>query len=281
MQTIIHPYWLDLSVPAKAAEYAAMCEQAKAHGLRKLVMGSLGSDYSSTIANAKAGARTVTLETECLFNDQWNTACGMRVFDWWEEAFIPNKNIKAGHWLEQTAEMRAIRDNTHKCGYCGKQEPAAKGLVFCPHCLDSEYLKESDLLLLRMRPISGERGKFPPLTDAELAHLLPLYRVAQKHGSTERGRARIAKATRDIETDYTNAVRKAAVERDAKRWIVANMPGMLGQYIYYSHSDKHTFGWRDKGLSADQVALVLECISEFPFGYEIVCADGRKLTAEN
>lgn len=46
--------------------------------------------------------------------------------------------------------------------------------------------------------------------------------------------------------------------------------------IYYSHTDTFCFGWRDK-CGAEFVGQVLEVISEFPYPYEIKCADGRKL----
>lgn len=281
MKTIIHAYSFDVGTAQGAADYKALCEKLTAKGLKCFETWGGGAGHYTPFA-AHDG-ETVTLETQHLFDNQWNTAPfagsdkGWRVFDWAQD-YLPNRSIKRGHWLDQTEEMAEVRRNTCKCGYCGKQEPAAKGFVFCPHCLDSEYLKETDLHLLRMLPVSGP-DKRSPLTAAERGHLLPLYRQAQIHGSTERGKARIAKAREDIETSYTATVENATAERDAKRWIVENCPAMLANYIYYSHTRQHCFGWRGDGLGAEQASALLDVISDFPFPYTIKCADGRQLTA--
>lgn len=190
MHTVFHAYWFDTSKPEDKAAYAELAEKLKDWPHRMKSWGE-GSHYLPAL-----NGKTVELETAFLFDNQWNTAPieglsdkGLRVFDWAEDA-IPSfergsRFIKRGHWLEQTPDMREARRNTMKCGYCGKQEPAAKGYVFCPHCIDSEYLKESDLAMTRMRPIdeSGIRSAPVELTAAERKHLLPLFREAQLHGS--------------------------------------------------------------------------------------------------
>lgn len=292
MKTTLHTYFFDLRSPDQAAAWKALAAKLKKTHPHCMESHGGASHYTPI---APHDGETVELETAHLFGNQWNTApgClsakGYRVFDWALD-YNPNgnANIKRGHYLDQTEEMREIRRNTCACGYCGKQEPAAKGLTFCPHCLDSEYLTEKELPLLRMRPIDEDtpRNNRPPLSKAERAHLLPAYRHAQIHGTTERGAARIEKARKDVESDYTKDLAKAkrAVagvkeERDAKRWILDHCPAMLANYIYYGHTGQHCFGWRGDGLSAEQASALLDVISEFPFPYEIKCADGRKLEA--
>lgn len=292
MKTTIHTYSFDLRNPSQAKAWGELSAKlSKSHPHCMESHGGVGH-YTPL---ASHDGETVTLETAHLFNNQWNTApgClsaqGYRVFDWALD-YNPggDAKIKRGHYLDQTPEMREIRSNTHCCGYCGKQEPASKGLTFCPHCLDSEYLTEKDLRLLRMRPIDEDtpRNSRPPLSKAELSHLLPLYRHAQIHGTTERGKAHIEKARKDIETDYKKDLAKAKrtvegvkEERTAKTWILDHCPGMLQNYIHYDHTGKHVFGWRGDGLSTEQASALLEVISEFPFPYEMICADGRKLAA--
>jgi len=46
--------------------------------------------------------------------------------------------------------------------------------------------------------------------------------------------------------------------------------------IYYSHTDRFSFGWRSP-VSAEVVSEILNVISEFPFLYEIKCDDGKTL----
>jgi hypothetical protein len=224
----------------------------------------------------------VELEPACLFDNQWNTAPigdstkGLRLFDWALD-YHPHGNaaIKQGHYLDQTPEMREIRRNTHKCGYCGAMEPAAKGYVFCPHCIGSEYLKPEDLKLTRMRPVDecGPSGKFADLTDAERAHLMPQYLDAQLHGNTERDKRRIAKARADVLDKYAKATSNATTERDGMLWLMDN--GIrTDNVIYYTHTGRFGFGWRTP-YSGELLSILLDKISEFPFEYDITRADAK------
>lgn len=119
----------------------------------------------------RLNGHTIELETNHLFPDQWNTPptyniteSGLRVFDFeiQETYFIsgPKTGIIRGHYLEQTDEMRLLRAYTLQCGYCGAYHPSySTNLVFCDECVDSEYLEDKDLRLLRLVPVS-ERYTF-------------------------------------------------------------------------------------------------------------------------
>lgn len=283
MKTIFHSYKFDIGTDEGRAEYGALRAKLEGMGLKCFETWGGASHYMPDLDGFE-----IELETAHLFDNQWNTAPipgisdkGRRVFDWAQD-YMPEgmaQWLKRGHWLEQTAEMREARRNTVKCGYCGRQEPAAKGYVFCPHCIDSEYLTEKDLHLTRMVPVDSERAGRAPLTEAERAHLLPLYREAQLHGTTERGKARIAKARRDVEEDYAKGIANATSKRDGARWVLDHFPNLIGNWLFYSHSGRHCFGWRTP-LDAAALSALLDAISEFPFPYEIKCADGRTLTGE-
>ena len=281
IKTIFHAYSFNLNNADEAAAWEALKASLKASHPR--CMESHGGD-SHFVKFEKLDGQMIELETTHLFENQWNTAPmdghnGYRVFDWALD-YNPygNSKLKRGHWLEQTAEMQAVRDNTTKCGYCGKQEPAQKGYVFCPHCLDSEYLKQSDLYLLRMVAVSADKPhrKFPPLTEAESAYLLPLYKDAQLHGSTVRGKVRIAAKRADLQKKFDSAINNAHVEFEGFTWLM-DRGISTDNVIYYSHTGRFGFGWRspvDEGLKD----LLLEAISEFPFPYDIKCADGKTLS---
>lgn len=281
MKTTIHTYRFDISKPEEKAEYLALRERLKDWpGGCFETWGGKELHYQPSW-----NGHEVELETAHLFSDQWNTAPGTlgsangwRIMDWAQDYF-PNgsQTIKQGYYIDQTPEMREIRRNTSVCGYCGKQEPSGK-YVFCPHCLDNEYLKIDDLHLTRMRPVEEHMPERPPLTEPERSYLVPLYREAQLHGSTERGRARIAKARKDIEEKYQRAKAVAEEEHAAALWILERFPGLLANWIFYSHTRKHSFGWR-KPLSEGEASALLDQISEFPFAYEIATEEGKKLTA--
>jgi hypothetical protein len=264
MKTTLHVYRFDINKPEDKAAYEALHAKLKAAGLKCFESWGDpkgGGHYSGV----KDLAGEVTLETEHLFANQWN-ASTHRVFDWAQDYQHEAKWLKRGHYLEQTPEMREVRRNTVKCRYCGAQEPAAKGYVFCPHCIGSEYLKASDLPLTRMKAID-DLSDCEPLTEAERAHLLPLYREAQLHGNTARDKARIAKKRADIEADYTRVTNAAKTEHDGLLWLMDH--GIkTDNVIYYSHTNKFCFGWR-KPLEAEELGAWLDVASEFPFEYEL------------
>lgn len=276
MKTTLHVYRFDTRKPDESTAWAELRAQLKA--THPHCMESHGGALHYQPAHAGA----VTLETAPLFENQWNAILpdgkGYRVFDWALD-YNPHGDpkIKQGHYLVQTEEMREIRRNTAACGYCGAQEPAQKGYVFCPHCIGSEYLKASELHLTRMRPVDTPFSENrAPLSDAERAHLLPLYRDAQLQGNTARDRARVAKARAGIVSKRDNAIRNATMEHDGFAWLMDH--GIkTDNVIFYSHAGRFCFGWRANGCDAELVSAILDCISEFPFPYEVKCADGRNL----
>lgn len=292
IQTVVHAYNLDTSKPDDAKAYAEMCDGLKGwpHRMKSLSMGRDDNGYYFGFGSHHDG-QTITLETDFLFENQWNTAPeeegknGWRVFDWAEDAlFYPNgrENLttRRGYWIEQTPEMREVRRNTNTCGYCGKFQPAANGSVFCMACIDSPYLKASELHLTRLRPVDTPFNvNRPELTQAEKDHLIPLYKEAQTKGTTERGKVYAAKKRSDAAEKCERAIRNATTERDGFLWLLDHVgSGIVENCIYYSHTGKFSFGWRSKGVDKEVESAILDCISEFRFPYEIKCADGRTLS---
>lgn len=281
MQTVITYYRFDLNNTSEADAYKALVSSLKSSGAKRWEMNP-SPTQADFMAKIKAiSGQPINIDTAHLFAGQWNTApipglteSGLRVFPWSEIGW-PNKWIKEGYTVKVTDEMRAALDNTDECGYCGAQEPAQKGLIFCPHCLGSEYLKSSELHLLRMRSISST-GNRPALTQAEIEYILPLYKQAQMHGNTERDRQRLAKQRKDLLTNRDTAIALANTEYDGFTWLLDH--GLkIDNVIYYDHTRKFSFGWRSP-VDAEILAEILSVIDEFPFGYEITCADGRKLS---
>lgn len=273
MKTRLHHFAFQL--PRDAAAYAEMVHKIEASGPegRGHKMHSLSDrfDYS------KAGTvEDVELDPSYLFENQWNeteASGNRRLFDWFEEAIFvngrENTNSKRGHWLEITAEMAAARSECRKCGYCGKHygplhEPIPGD--FCTACLDSPYLKEGELHLLRLLPLVGlqQRDK---LTEGERAALMPAYIDRQTTGSDSRAKARRDNQRASVLAEYEKDARNATAERDGKLWLW-DRGFDLENVIYYSHTGKFCFGWRSP-LSDSVVSKLLDVISEFPFPYEI------------
>jgi hypothetical protein len=196
-------------------------------------------------------------------------ANGLRVFDWAQD-YKPNgrSNIKRGHWLEQTPEMRDARACRHTCGYCGFQTdtPAADG--FCTECWGSEYLQLTELKLLRMLPCAQHLPDRAALTAQELTALTPRYTHAQLHGTTERDKARIARARARLTSDRDSAIKHAQAQFDGLTWLM-DQGYKTDNVIYYHHTGKFAFGWRQP-LSGDVLLATKALLVSFPFPHEIV-----------
>jgi hypothetical protein len=286
MKTRVHTYSFDLTKEPQREEYAALRAKLTARGLRKF--DALGE--TSGREHRLADGTELELDPKHLFGDQWNTEpvpgvsdIGLRVFDWREPTYFNNgreiTSAKNGYWLEQTYEMRAARRETYACGYCGHQiRPLGTAPAFHEGCIDSEYLKAAELHLLRyVRVDAGFPAKREPLTDAERDELLPKYRDAQLHGSSERGKARAIKLRQQIQDKATAAASNAATERDGMLWVLDNFgPGLVDNCIYYMHARRFAFGWR-KPLDEPITSAVVDKISEFPFAYTLVTESRGKL----
>lgn len=280
LRTIAHAYQFDTRNADELAAYKTLCAKLSALGLK--VFETHGGGLHITTGR-KIDGLSIELETAHVFDNQWNTAPiegvsekGLRVMDWAQD-YRPGHSdtLKQGYWLEPTADMAEVRRNTYACGYCGKQEPAAKGNVFCPHCIGSEYLERKDLHLLRMRPVAAT-GNRAELTEAEAAHLVPLWSHAKIHGNTERDKAARAKERADLDARYLKDKANAETEYQGFTWLLDH--GIRkNMAIYYNHTGRFGFGWSTP-VSAEVLAELLEVISEFAFPYDIKCADGRTLS---
>ena len=267
----LHSYWFNVSNPTERAAYDAMRAEIEANGTgRGHWMNAWGGKHESW----GNGVCTVELETKFLFGNQWNSSVdspahpNARLFDHYEE-YMPtgmNKSIKSGHWLEITPEMSAIRASTLQCGYCGKHFPDGKP-GFCDACLDSPYLKEKDLHLLRLLPVAESfGGNRAELTADEQAALLPLYVARQTTGRDSRAVKAYEAEGRAIEEKYSKANHAIETEREGMLWLHDKRVS-LDNVIYYSHTGKFCFGWRNS-LSDAVKSRLLDLLCEFPFEYE-------------
>lgn len=282
MKTTLHHYSFDISKPEQKKLYFAMVHEIESNGPE--ARGHKMHSISDRFKASKAGtSEPVEIETECVFDNQWNSTTD-RLFDWFEEAIfrngIENKTVKRGHWLEITPEMASLRTNTFKCGYCGKhygpnhEEKPSDG--FCRACLDNSYLTEDRLHLLRLLPLVGHQDR-DNLTKEELEHLMPLYVARQTTGKDSRAKAKRDKERADVLADYDSTTKAATIERDGFLWLWDH--GMnLDNVIYYSHTGVFCFGWREP-VSASVESAILDFISEFPFAYEIKSVNGVKKAA--
>lgn len=283
--TKLHVYRL-ATASAEYRELFARLTAEKRHELHALEMP--GERRKSI----PPGVYTVALDPKHLFGNQWNTADdagdevtrGWRLFDWYEAMTSVSRgciHTGRGHWLEITPAMREILRNTNACGYCGHQEEAQRGLLFCDRCLGSRYLKREDLRLLRMRSVE-DRDRYmigrhsaelyPELSVSEWEHLFPQYQQAQREARTKREAQRLV----DARTAADQRLRAAQIEHKAYTWLIDH--GFdTDNVIYYNHTGRFCFGWREP-LKPEEKSRLLDVLSEFPFDYDLKDAPAPRAT---
>ena len=140
--TTLHYYKFSIDNASEKAQYNAMVRV-----IRKNINGRFRSYSQITPKNGystsdwlknikKFDGKIVTLELKYLFENQWNTKEGIRMFDWFEAAY-PNKNLREGYYLEITNEIKDIRNNFSRCGYCGHYQSSK--VIECVHCKNYKY----------------------------------------------------------------------------------------------------------------------------------------------
>jgi hypothetical protein len=289
LQTVIHCYYFDTNTPAGAAAWAQFRRQRIASGAR--IHGPVFHTRGPGDLSSDNGA-TVTLDTGenhvNLFDNQWSASFpdgrAARLFDWLLEAEHPRAGapagIKRGHWLELTPDMVALRQNTATCGYCGHKMPTAEAPAFCPKCIGSQYLKPTELHLTRMLPVStGFGAKRAPLTEAEQAERIPAYNEARREGMRTQEGQRLSKFRAEINAKHESKVRNATRERDGFAWLIDHDLGgiAMDNALFYSHTGRFGFGWREK-LSDALAAEFMGKLSDegFPFPYDVETVGGKR-----
>lgn len=282
MKTKIHTYSLDLN----RAEDREPYHQLKTRLSAEVKAGKRGHCHNVISVpchesrvwgdgvKAAESSGVLTLETEHLFGNQWNSVEAGRVFDWYEGINVNNRLLKFGHWLEITPEMEAVRRETFACGYTGKQFSRAEadalgGFNVTPGGLRGFALKESELHLLRLLPIWPEADRRQPLTAAERERLLPLYIQERERVDAE---AR-EKQRAEVLTEFDAEQAKAIAERDGKLWLL-DRGIRLENVIFYSHTGRFSFGWREP-YGPNAAASLAKSLEGFPFAFDIKTEGGK------
>ena len=265
MKTIIHYYEFDTKDDKQELEYNKLCNKLKA--MKLTCFESIGVNrftfYSKEIK--PLDGQKIELDTEHIFDNQWDTTKGLRVFDW-SEPILDNRYYKIGMWLEQTEEMAAIRRNTYQCGYCVKVSDVSDG--YCRKCLDNEYLTEDYLHLLLLVPAKDRWSAKRP--DVIPEWLIAAWKEAQGLGKIFReeehksiNRQRVAALVPEAEKKALQLIADAKIEAEGKTWLLDHELNILNNVIFYTHTQKFCFGWRT-GMKDNPPDL-----TGFPFPYEL------------
>lgn len=187
IKTKIHFYYFNLANEKDAKAYKDLKSELKSNAHRGHWLNALALQEGGHWTEEHGTSKTIELEVDnFITNNQWNTKCGQRVFDWCEDIY-PNRQLKKGHYLEITQEMVKAR-KTLKCGYTGKliRDPEAKENDFNLAAIGSKYLQEKDFPLLRLEPAGRCKRNYKKLTKKETEKLLQLQIKARlKHNEED------------------------------------------------------------------------------------------------
>lgn len=186
------------------------------------------------------------IETDFLFENQFNSESGKRLFDW-REYYLPQRtrqDLKCGYFITEGLEqLNAARMTQFCCGYCGKryEKPSQ---VFCDACLSSEYLTKDTLYMLALVPVAYDHDKANKMRKT-LASDNPSIDWAdiqkrQEVARVERLKRKAAKKLEDLKAerkvkDYEISVQIALLENGID----------TENLIFYSHTSEWCLGWRD------------------------------------
>lgn len=295
LTTVLHRYNFDLTNAEQAKQWRELANKLHASGVKHFHAWGDVNGPASLPDGATESTETVVLDLAYIFNDQWNSVyasddprrsgkCdGERLHDWYQYYEIRGLKRARGHYLEITPAMQQIRRDTLTCGYCGKHygplHAKAPSNGFCDACLDSPYLKETELKLLRLVSLADKRD----YNDDTLPEgFRALYVERQTVGNNSRAVARREKQKADVLKEFqdkldsvTKAEGDAVIERDGKLWLHARGVD-LENVIYYTHSRRFGFFWRSKysgGVSASVEQAMRELLEgknggeKFPYPY--------------
>lgn len=260
MKTTLTHYRFDISSPTEKEAYKELTAK-----LKKTNGKCFRAFQNSSRERPPEGEVTLDISNiKNIWENQWNTACGFRVFDWYEGIY-PNRNIKSGYYLGVTSEMKSLRSELLRCGYCGHTVTVPQS--FCTTCIGSTFLEASNLKLLRMMPVTSSAPR-EELSEEELAMLTEEFNKA-------RVKAIYRKYTPEekehqFEEEYK--LFRDSLEKAQNRFTGYNflLENNISQEncIYYDHTGVFCFGWKHPlpDAAADQLEELLE---DFPGKYEI------------
>lgn len=253
LHTKLHTYYFNISKEDERLAYDEMCKQREGNCFRT------SGEYCSSYRHLNG--KTITLSTKHFWYNQWNTDGGVRVFDW-AESIYPNRNIKAGHYLDITDKMRHIRAQTFTCGFCAYRTYVSVGRPtarYCNACLGHSHLTLDLLPLLELKAIPDKTKRNAPIPET----LIAAYTKAQ----TTRRAAETEKERIEIQQKYDLAVDNAKAERDGFLWLL-NHGIPTDNAIFYNHTREFCFGWR-RSYDKETAATLRQKLVNFPAPFKI------------
>lgn len=252
MKVTITKYDLNISNESEHLEYLTLTKKIKSLGYK--LFDTYNHDKSNKYYSDLPLEQTI--ETDTLFENQYNTVEGFRIFDW-SETIYNNKNIKKGYYISKGVDkLKKAKANQLKCGFCGKRYDKSKTiLIYCNACLDSEYLTEKELPLLRLQSLAGVKqgsGDVPK----ELTKAFNDNKQAYKDGQLGRMQKEAKELLEELAEKQKVQNYEAQVQYDL---LMLGIP--INNLIYYNHTSSWSYGWRDS-VDLEEFNTFLKLVSD-------------------
>lgn len=261
MKTTLTHYNFDISSPAGNEAYSELVAKLKKTNGKCFRVLARPSDKRPPEGEIDLDVSNI----KNIWSNQWNTTCGFRVLDWYEGIY-PNRSIKRGHYLSITSEMKSLRSELLRCGYCG-HTTTDTSQKFCTSCIGSTYLEASNLKLLRMMPVASQSDR-EELSAEELTFMTEEFNKAKVKAIHREYSA--DEKERQFEEEYKlfRESLKKAEDRFTGFNFLLNNNICQDNCIYYDHTGVFCFGWKHP-LPDAAADYLEELLAEFPGKYEI------------
>jgi hypothetical protein len=236
-------YNLNTENKAELREYDGMCKMLKGWGYSCFATYDT-MRYADRQKFYKNIAGAQEIETDYLFENQFNTVSGYIVFEW-SQPILANKYIKKGYYIEFSNELKQAKDGQYVCGYCGARYIRPEQ-IFCDRCLSSQYLQEDQLHLLELRPVSeglgAKRGKDIPET------LAAAYKAGREQLRErlieEKAKQRVEKIEK-LKSNLDRDIKNMIIETERKIEVLSKGYDIENMIHYTDKNNTATFGWRE------------------------------------
>ncbi len=280
MQTTVNVYRFDISKPEEKKQYLELCKTLENKGLKKFAYSNPEKfDVRQNFLNKLREIKTFEIDTNFIHENQFNTKPlegekkGFHLMDWSEPIF-PNKDIKEGYYCELPPEIWEFRKNVHICQYCGQMYHKPENLKdgFCVSCIGSEYLKKSDLHLLRVQPILGKK------------HVVNVPKWFIDLYDTEQKKARLKKLEKEQKNklaDLQKNIAAAEIEYNLFKLLISKGVNYKAA-IYYKHSNTLNFNWSSEQITETEYTQFIEGLTDaekkqLPDGLTIELNKGKSI----
>lgn len=259
---------------AKDPGYVALLAEAKVRGIHPM---EANGDHKDLLPDG--AVYTVTDSARSIHNNQFSTVEGQHVFDMrilcqWD-ARGNRVARRVGYILADDDGFKALQEfraGIGACGYCGARHVLAdlqgEGPHFCDKCAGSQFLKESDLQLLQILPLTLH---FPKRKAAVPEWLLTEYRAKQRDTSQRKAREGLARKLEALERKRANlALEGRLIEALAEAGLEWRL---IENLIHYEHTGRFCFGWREPlaPVDYDKIRFLVKTakLDGFPIDYKV------------